>query len=226
MNEFIFVFHIIFIAFSALGAAYLGKEALTTFVTVTYILANLLVIKQINLLGYDVTSTDAFIIGSVLAMNLLNEYFGKEAARKSLWIAFSGIILVTILTQIHLFYIPTPFDTTHEHFSAIFSIIPRITLASLISYFISQKFENYLYALLKKYFAGNYIVGRNMISMSSSQLLDTILFSFLGLYGIVTHISHIIFISYSIKLISIFIASPLSWLSKLYMKKVKAHETL
>ena len=226
MNELVFIFHNCFIALCALGAAYLGKEALVAFISITYLMANLLVVKQINLMGYDVTSTDAFMIGSVLAMNLLNEYYGRASARKALWIAFSGMVFYTLLTQIHLIYLPSVYDSTHENFAAIFGFAPRIMFASLFSYFVSQKFENTLYAVLKKQLGGNYLILRNILSMSSSQLLDTILFSFLGLYGIVGNIGHIVFISFGIKLISIFIASPLSWLSKLYMHKEKPHESV
>ncbi len=225
MNELIFIAHSTLIAFTALAAAYFGKEALTTFVTVTYILANLFVIKQITLFGLQVTATDAFIIGSVLALNLLNEYFGKESARKALWIAFGSTILVTILSQIHLTYVPNQFDESHHYFVQLFSATPRIVIASLFAYLVSQQCENHLYSFLKFRFNGNYLVLRNYMSMSLSQLIDTVLFSFLGLYGIVEQVIDIIIVSYAIKLIAIFIISPLIWATKFYMKR-KPHEAV
>lgn len=225
MNELIFLIHSTLIAFSALGAAYIGKEALTAFVAITCIVANLFVIKQITLFGLHVTATDAFIIGGVLALNLLNEYFGRESARKALWIAFGASILVAVLTHIHLRYLPNQFDISHHHFVQLLSATPRIVLASLFSYLVSQQCENTLYTFLKVRLNNNYFVIRNYLSMSVTQLIDTILFSFLGLYGIVGNIGTIILVSYGIKILAIFIISPLSWFSKWFMKR-KVHEII
>ena len=220
MNELIFLFHSLFVAFAALGAAYLAREALATFVAITFVLANLFVIKQITLFGLNVTAADSYMVGSVLALNLLNEYFGQKSARKALWIAFAVGVLVMLLAQMHLLYLPNIFDTSQEHFVAIFAATPRIIAASLFSYFVSQRFENYLYTFLKHRFNGKYLVARNYISMSCSQLLDTVLFSVLGLYGIVASVSDIMIVSYSVKLLAIALVSPLMWLSTLYMKKM------
>jgi uncharacterized PurR-regulated membrane protein YhhQ (DUF165 family) len=49
----------------------------------------------------------------------------------------------------------------------------------------------------------------NALSLSLSQFLDTVLFSMLGLYGIVSAITEIILVSYSIKLLAI--ANTLPW---------------
>jgi uncharacterized PurR-regulated membrane protein YhhQ (DUF165 family) len=51
-----------------------------------------------------------------------------------------------------------------------------------------------------------------------TQLLDTILFSLLGLYGLVANIWQIIIISYLIKLFAIGIATPLVGFSKWVMR--------
>ncbi|MGE0206633.1 MAG: queuosine precursor transporter, partial [Candidatus Babeliales bacterium] len=161
MNELIFILHTTLIALAALGAAYLGKQALTVFVSLTFVMANILVTKQIDLFGFNVTGTDAFITGSVLALNLLNEYCGKQAAQRALTTALYSSLFVGMLATLHLWYIPNKYDTMHEHFALIFAATPRIIAASLISYFISSSFENYLYSKLKAYYEGHYVVARN-----------------------------------------------------------------
>ena len=211
-------------AATALIALRIGKEALTTFIALAFVLANLLVIKQVTLLGFTATATDAFTIGAVFALNLLNEYFGRKSTKQALIIGFGALLFVTLIYQIHLGYLPSSVDCSHDHFNAILCASPRILTASFISYFIAQTFEYYLYTLLKKRFHGNYLVMRNWITMSSSQLLDTILFSFLGLYGIVANISNIIVVSYAIKLAAIFLVTPFIMLSKKIIKKEQSHE--
>jgi len=78
MNEFIFLLHIIIIAISSLVALRLGKEALVAYVCVLGILSNLFVTKQILLFGFNVIATDAFVVGAVLGLQLLQEYYGKK----------------------------------------------------------------------------------------------------------------------------------------------------
>jgi queuosine precursor transporter len=213
-NELIFLFHSITMSLIALIALHHGKEALTAFVAISCILANIFVIKQITIFGMSATPTDAFMIGAIMGTNLLGEYFGRKAAKKALWISFAAAGFFCLLAQLHLLYTPNIYDTSTIHFQAILHNTPRIIIASLISYFLSQSIEYRLYALLKRYFHGNYIAARNFGTMAFSQLFDTIIFSFLGLYGIIHNVTHIIVISYSIKLIAILLVAPFIMLSK------------
>ncbi|MEX0939908.1 MAG: queuosine precursor transporter [Candidatus Babeliales bacterium] len=220
MNELIFVFQSTFLIGIALLALWLGKEALITFVALSGILANLFVVKQITLFNLQVTASDAFAIGAVTGLNLLNEYYGRLSTRKALYIAFGATVVFTIFSTIHLCYQPNWCDTSHLHFNAILGNTPRIVIASLFSYFTSQSIEYRLYSLLKTATNGRYLVLRNIITMTVSQGIDTILFSFLALYGIVGNIFDVILFGYAIKIITITSMSPFIWLSK-YIPKEK-----
>ena len=214
MNELIFIFHSIIIALFALGSLLLGSSALVAFVCVQCILANLFVIKTTTLFGLTATCSDAFTVGATIGLNLLQEYFGKEITKKTIIINFFLLIFYVIVSQIHLFYSPYATDATQQHFVPILSFMPRIVVASFSVYLISQLADYYLYGILKKLFHNNYLILRNYISIAICQLLDTVLFSFLGLYGIIDNIFEVICISYFVKLISIFIATPFVGFSK------------
>jgi len=208
VNELIFIFHCLIIASSSLFALFLGSYGLVAFICIQCILANLFVIKQITLFGYTATCSDAFTVGATLGLNLLQEYFGKEITKKAIVINFFLLIFYLIVSQIHLIYIPTNFDTTQQHFMSILSAMPRIVIASVSVYFLVQMLDYYIYGILKRKFHQKYIIFRNYFSIAFCQLIDTVLFSLFGLYGVVENIWHIIFISYAIKLISIIIATP------------------
>jgi len=217
MNELIFILHTIIIAGFALGALALGSSALVAFVCIQCILANLFVIKQITLFGLTATCADAFTVGATIGLNLLQEYFGKEITKKTIWINFFLLIFYAIISQIHLLYIPDATDTAQQHFMPILQLMPRIVVASFSVYLFTQMADYYLYGILKKTFQSKYIVLRNYASIALCQLLDTILFSFLGLYGIIDNIGEVIIISYSVKLVSIIIATPfVSFSRKIY----------
>ena len=106
----------------------------------------------------------------------------------------------------------------HLHFMPLLNLMPRIVVASFSVYLISQMADYYLYGFLKKILQDRYIIIRNYASIAFCQLLDTVLFSFLGLYGIIDNIWEVIIISYLIKLVSIIIATPFVGFSrKIYL---------
>jgi queuosine precursor transporter len=207
-NIALFIAHKSIISMTTLFFLYLGKEALTTYISVLFVIANIFVIKQIQLGGYNATGADAFIIGVSFSINLLQEYWGKEAARKAIIISFACSALYLFMTFIHLAYLPATFDTSQEHFVYLMQHSARIIIASFVSYTITQTADTYLYAFTKKSTGGKFFVLRNYISMFSSQLFDTVLFSCLGLYGIVNNLLHIIVISYLIKVIAVLLSTP------------------
>ncbi len=208
MNELIFVIHTLIIAGFALGSLALGSCALVAFICSQCILANLFVVKQITLFGLTATGADAFTVGATIGLNLLQEYFGKEIAKKAIWINFFLLIFYAIISQIHLFYIPHSADTAHAHFIPLLTLMPRIVVASFSIYFFTQMIDYYLYGILKKTFHDKHIIFRNYASIAFCQLLDTVLFSYIGLYGIIDNIGQVIIVSYLIKLASIVIATP------------------
>lgn len=209
-NELLFFIQITLISFATIGFARLGKEALVAYISLLFVIANIFVIKQISLFSWYATSADAFIIGISFGINLLQEVWGKEIARKAISISFACSAFYMTMAQFVLKYTPIIEDMTQSHFDFILSNTTRIIIASFISYIITQTADTYLYAYLKQKTNDKYFVFRNYVSICSSQLFDTILFSFLGLYGIITNIWHIIVVSYAIKIIALIMITP--WL--------------
>lgn len=208
MNELLFLLHLFCIGATTLIMLKFGGQALVAFLCTQAILANLFVIKQITLFGLNATASDIYIVGSVLSLNLIQEYYGKQLARKAIWISFALLIFYTIVSQIHIGYIPSIFDFTQIHYQNLLSYMPRLTTASIIVYLIVQHFDTYFYAILKRAFQGKHLLMRNMISISVSQALDTVLFSLLGLYGIIDNIGQVMLVSFTIKIITMILLTP------------------
>jgi uncharacterized integral membrane protein (TIGR00697 family) len=187
----------------------LGKEAIITSVSLQAILANLFVIKQITWFGWEITCSDVFAIGSIFSLNLLREYFGFELAKKAIWISFLSIVFFTVMSQVHLLYQPSLFDTTHIAFSKILTPAPRLLLASLATFMIVQQLDIRLFSFLKKQLKLSFWV-RNGLCVATTQFLDTVLFSILGLFSIVACLSDIIIVSYFVKIVIIALLTPLT----------------
>lgn len=204
MNEILFFTETLLVVILTFWALRLGGAALTSWVIIQALIANLFVLKQINLFGFEVTASDVFAIGSLLGLNFLQEYFSKDDAKKATWTCFSFMAFFTIASQLHLLYEPSSFDTTHAAFESILSLSPRLFIASMSVFFIVQQIDIRFFAFLQKSMAGTSFAVRAGISLVVSQFLDTFLFSFAGLYGVVGSIFDIILFSYLIKLIVVF----------------------
>ncbi len=192
----------------------LGQSALTTLIAILSLLANIFVLKQIDFMGLNATASDAFTVGSLLGLNLLQEKYGKQAASTAIWVSFAGLVFFALMSQIHLYYLPSSVDTSQEAYQFLLSPAPRIMIASLLTFLIVDQCDVKLYGLLREKCPHISIILISAFSMSLSQLLDTILFSFLGLYGVVGAIGEIIVVSYLIKLLAIFNTIPWSFVTK------------
>jgi queuosine precursor transporter len=214
MNEILFFSHIILIFLFLAAAVRLGQGVLTVFIALTSVLANLFVVKQMTLFGFQVTCSDVFAVGGILGLNLLQDLYGKEAARRAIRSSIFAMILFTLMSQIHLFYSPTMFDQTQSAYVLILGQTPRIVLASLTVYYIVQRIDVIFFAFLKRWIES--LGTRLLISLLVNQALDTVLFSFFGLYGLVASLFDIILVSYSVKCAIIASSSYLAALLKRY----------
>jgi len=218
-NELIFLIQAAVVGLSTLGALALGREALVTFLCVQCVLANLFVLKQTTLLGLNATCSDAFTIGATLGLNVLQEYFGRAIARRAIWINFFVLIAYAIFSRIQLAYLPSAADTMQPFYLPILAVMPRIVIASFSVYLIAQTVDYFVYGLLKNSPRRMPLLVRNYASMLISQLVDTILFTFFGLYGLIDNLWQVIVISYTIKVISIFLQTPFISLTRVVYRR-------
>ncbi len=205
--------HVLFLAVTAIlcllnfALARLGADYLKAFFVVQGIIANIFIVKEVVLFGMTVTSTDPFIIGMLLSLNLLQEKFGSEQAMRTIYLFFSMTLIVPIVTTMLLFMQPAPTDLMQQHLVAIFGLVPRIMISSLVVGFFTMQLDRYLYSLLGKYF-GKRLWIKNLLASSISQLFDTILFSYLALFGVISDLYSMMLFSYAVKLLAIIFSFP------------------
>lgn len=221
LNEIIFFLYCLIVCIFTLIALYYGKETIIAFVCILSVLLNFLILKEINLFGLTATACDALGVGITLSLNLIQEHFNYYLAKKTIWISFFCSLFYLIITQLHIQYIPSAYDVSAIHYNFLLTPGPRIIIASLGVYLIVQHLETKLYKYLSTKL--NNFILRNYTSVSITQFIDTVLFSFLGLYKIneglsnVSTILEIILISYIIKIITIAISIPILSITKKFI---------
>lgn len=219
MNAYLFFIHCSVVLSFLITCLYLGKEAVMLFVGICCLFANFFVTKEIILFGCEVTASDMYTIGAMLGLSVIQEYWGKAAARRTIGLSFLLLLFGAVAAFLHLAYTPSPHDTMQPYFEKILSPAPRLIAASLVVFFIVQYLEMALFSFLQRFSKIPFFI-RAASTTSCVQMVDTLLFSFLGLYGLVHSLFDICVVSYSIKLLIIALSSPFLALTK-YMKYEK-----
>ena len=218
-NEIFFLTQVLIVIGFTIGAARIGQNALAALVCLQGVLANLFVIKQMELFGLQVTCSDVFAVGCIVGLNLMQEHYGKDAAKKTIAISFFSMVFFALVSQIHLWYAPSPQDAAHPAFAKILTATPRIVFASIAVFFLVQKIDLVFFGYLKARFGGRYLALRMGAALLLSQGIDTVLFTFAGLYGIVASLLDVILVSFAMKCLVIGCSAPLAALSKRFIVK-------
>lgn len=190
INEIILLCSVIFIyGASLLGYALFGKIGLYCVSVIATILANIEVTIMINAFGMEQTLGNVLFAVTFLITDILSECEGKKAAQTAVLTGVFSSIFFLVLSQSWMLYTPSVSDTIMPSIKAVFSNTPRMVLASLVVYAISQSFDVWLYhkwwKFTEKKFGDRrrFLWLRNNGSTLLSQLLNTALFTAFAFWG-------------------------------------------
>lgn len=132
MNELLFFLEIV-LTFGCVVAAkkIFGKAGLIAWIAIAMILANLTVVKTVNLFGIDATLGNIMFASTFLAGDMLNENYGRQAAHKGILVGLGGVLVFMVCTQISLLYTPSTTDVSHDAMALLFALNLRTSIASV-----------------------------------------------------------------------------------------------
>ena len=186
MNE-LYWFAMLMVNFLSILLFYriLGKTGLYVWIPIAAIVANIQVLKLVELFGVSATLGNIVYASSFLVTDILSENYGKRSATKAVLIGFMALIVSTLLFQMALWFGPTGDDWAQEHLSAIFGFLPRIAFASLLAFGVSQLHDVWAYNFWKKKWPSMKLIWlRNNLSTMVSQALDSIVFTLVAFAGV------------------------------------------
>ena len=162
-----------------------GKLGLFAFAVLSTIIANIQVLKQVNLFGLPTAMGDISYIGIYLISDILSENYDKTMARKIVGLGIFAILTTTILMYLSIKMIPNSYDQAQTSLSHIFEFFPRIIVASITAFTISQSYDITAYQFWRRLYPDyKYIWLRNGFSTVVSQTLDIAIFNIIAFYGI------------------------------------------
>lgn len=166
-----------------------GKNGLLAFNVMATLLANIEVLLVVRAFGIEMTLGNVLFASTFLITDILSENHGKKDANRAVIISTLCSVFFIAISQMWLLYTPSESDWASSSFRTIFSSTPRVVCASLIVYLISQLIDVWLYHKwwdwCRKRFGdekkGLWI--RNNGSTMISQMINTLLYTFLAFYG-------------------------------------------
>jgi len=235
MNEMIFLTMLLFTMCLNLWAFHKGVEWLIALIAVEIVLMNIFAIKQMNLFGLAVTGGNVMYAAIFLSTDLISEFFGKKQALQAVKIGFFATIFATLVFQFILRFQPSDFDFAQSHFIELFNFLPRIVVGSLVAYWIAQNLDVHLFHKIKNKTGNKHLWLRNTGSTAISQLLDSIIFTTVGLLiipglpdnvyfaGVISPeiFWEVVLFTYLIKLLAAILDTPFIYLAKNWQKKYK-----
>ncbi len=115
-----------------------------------------------------------------LVSDILTEHYGKAVARKGVWLSFSAHILMTSLMLFTLGYSAPAGDKAHGAMMNLFTPSPRILLAGLLAYLISQFLDIYVFEWVGRMTQRRWLWLRTNVATLLSGLVDNTIFSVLA----------------------------------------------
>lgn len=179
-----FIFIIVDLSFSIFAFYLWGKYGLYVMVAVGTIVCNIQVIKTIQMFGLVATLGNVVYASIFFNTDILSEVYGKREARKAVWMGFYALVSAMVAMQFAIRFKPDVSDIMQPHLEAIFSFMPRVVLASLLAYLISQHHDIWAFHFWKELTGGRWLWLRNNLSTMISQLIDTTVFTFLAFWGV------------------------------------------
>ncbi|MCF2640214.1 queuosine precursor transporter [uncultured Fusobacterium sp.] len=207
-----------------------GRIGLYIWIPISTILANIQVVMLVDLFGFGTTLGNILYAGGFLVTDILAENYGREYAKRAVKIGFFSLIVMTVIMQIAVNFTPSDVEEgilTFNGVKRIFDFMPRIVIASLISYWVSQTHDIWAYEKWRERFSERkHIWIRNNMSTMVSQLIDNSLFTIIAFWGIYPKevLLEIFITTYFMKFIVAVFDTPFVYIASYLKSKKKIKE--
>lgn len=163
-----------------------GKAGVQAWVCIASILANIVTAKNADIFGFSTAIGTVMFASTFLATDIMTECYGAKYARQSVFMGLCSTAVFVIASQIALLYTPSAIDYADGAMQTLFSMNLRISISSMVMYFIANMADVYLYDTIRKRMGGKAMWLRNNISTILCNCLENFLFIGFAFWGVYT----------------------------------------
>jgi len=147
------------------------------------LLANIIAAKIIHIGGLIVPAAIILYPLTFLFTDVVSEIEGRKSAQDLVMMGFYMSVIMVLILFVGKILPPAPFWNHQEAYTAILGATPRIVVASMIAYLISQSHDVWAFHWWKQKTSDRHLWLRNNVSTIVSQLFDSVLFIVIAFGG-------------------------------------------
>ena len=153
--------------------------------TTCLLVANIITVKLVAVGGWIVPAGVIAYPLTFLFTDVISELYGRKTAVRVVWIGFGASLLMLALIYIARLLPGAAIWEGGAAYEAVFGMVPRVVLASMLAYLVSQHHDVIAFHFWRRVTGGRYLWLRNNASTVVSQALDTTIFITVAFWGLV-----------------------------------------
>ncbi len=156
-----------------------------------------------------------------LLTDVMSELYGRKFAHAAVVGTALCYPIVLLATQFTIHWEPSQFYTNQESFNNVMNFAGRVTIASLLSYMVSQTFDVWAFHAIRNRTGEGKLWLRNNGSTIASQWLDTAIFYGIAFYGVIpgAELVQLIIATYFLKVLIALIDTPFVYLVIAFVRR-------
>ena len=167
-----------------LGKRY-GVEYIIATMASLVVVSNIIAAKIVEVGPFTVPAGVLVFAATFLVTDVLAEKWGREQARRAVWAGFYANLVMVVAVVIAVRWQPAPFAAEFaDSFDEVLGLAPRLVLASLVAYLLSQHHDVFAFEWWRRRTQGRLLALRNIASTAVSQSIDTVIFITIAFAGV------------------------------------------
>jgi len=161
------------------------RIVLISLFTASLIVANLVASKLVQIWWFTFPAGTLAYCITFLCTDLYSEFFGKRETELVILAGFAASLLMVLLVQVAIMAPIASFQSEYQEvYASVLGFTWRIVLASMVAYLVAQSHDVWAFHFWGRLTKGRHLWLRNNASTMVSQLIDTVLFTFIAFWGI------------------------------------------
>ncbi|MBQ2049298.1 MAG: queuosine precursor transporter [Spirochaetales bacterium] len=209
---------------------YRKRDFLFALFVASMVMVNTLGTKIISILGIRVSVGIFFVPVLFLVTDIIGEVFGRAEASRFVNMATIMLVVLFVMMGVCIAIPPNESWGMQEQYAMVFGSSLRMTIASLVSFVVSQQLDVLMFSFWGKVTKGKHLWIRNNLSTIVSQLIDTTIFEFIAFWHLndkftTSYIISLIIPYWLFKVVFALLDTPFCYLGVWWLRGKKPEET-
>jgi len=191
------------------------------FFVASLLIANTVAVKVITFAGFAIPAGILCFPIAYIVNDVLTEVYGFKKAKSVIWWGFISLAFMTLTYHLATIIKPAGFWQDQAAFEAIFSVVPRIALGSLIAFVVGSFLNSIVLSKMKIWMQGKQLWMRTIGSTIVGEGVDSIIFNIVAFAGIFAFndLITIIWSGFLLKTLYEVVATPLTYIVVGFLKR-------